>query len=242
MLESCFQVYRIKAYSSLMYTIFYPQIPDGIIILVSGLAASGTADENAERISIALGSLVGATVLLTTLAPCTAIFLGSVALHDDGATLSEYRPIAPGSNKLVLKPVLPEGFSIFKNGVNTLGSTPKTALWLILSCSTYLIIQIPSLFIGDDAADQKPWLIVALIFSLFLFSTYLFFMARDTDNATMIEARRIQIHKFLNWGHENKQLIGSLDPVSLFQLLDTDGDGVRLITIICTYPHDVCTL
>ena len=42
----------------------------------------------------------------------------------------------------------------------------------------------------------------------------------------MVQERRQRVHKFMAWSTENKSLIGALDPVTLFNILDKDGDGL----------------
>ncbi len=204
-------------------------VPDGIIIYLSGMK-SGTVQQIKDQLDVGVGALAGASIMLITVPLCIAVFIGSRKLDDEGRAMSSYQPIVPGSNKLVLKPVLPERFSLTENGVTALPSTPKGARWILITCITYLFIQIPAFFYKHDAdqgaAHEKGWAIAGFIVAGILFFAYLIAMWRDADNSEMIEERRHHVHKFLDWSRTNKHMIGALDPATLFALLDKDGDGL----------------
>lgn len=180
--------------------------------------------------TVGVGALAGATIMLITVPLSISIVLGSRKLDDEGRAMSSYQPIVPGSNKLVLKPVLPERFSLTKNGATALPSTPKGAKWMIATSVTYLFIQIPAFFYHRDkdggVAHERAWAIAGLVVASVLFIAYVVAMWYDSDNNEMIEERRHHVHKFLDWSRTNKQMIGAFDPATLFALLDRDGDGL----------------
>uniref|UniRef100_A0A0A9YRV2 Calcium-binding mitochondrial carrier protein SCaMC-3 n=1 Tax=Lygus hesperus TaxID=30085 RepID=A0A0A9YRV2_LYGHE len=142
--------------------------------------------------------------------------------------MSEFTPISRRSNKMILRPVVPTTFSFTKVGATALPSTWRGALWILITCTTFVFIQIPSLFYAKSDRAEKVKQIFALlgcVLSLLLFFAYLYSMWEDEDNVDLIEERRQRVHKFVSWSERNKNLIAAIDPITLFNLLDRDGDG-----------------
>jgi len=197
--------------------------------LFSGLKG-GTPEETKETLDVGVGALAGSTIMLITVPVCISIFLGSRKLDDEGKAMSAYEPIVPGSNKLVLKPVLPDSCSVTKNGITALPSTPKGARWILYTGVTYLFIQIPSFFFHHDTDEgvkhERPWAIAGFVFAGILFFAYLYAMSKDEDHIDLVEERRNHVHKFLDWSRSNQKTLGAFDPVTLFNILDKDGDGL----------------
>lgn len=168
--------------------------------------------------------------MLITVPLCMSVFIGSRQLDEEGRGMSEYVPVSKGSSKLVLKPVVPTKLNIFANGATALPSTMKGAKWMLATCSTYLFIQIPAFFYSADddggASHETIFAFAGCIASAVLFFAYLYSMWDDVDNLDMIEERRQRVHKFMLWSQQNRTLIGTLDPVTLFNLLDKDQDGM----------------
>ena len=124
--------------------------------------------------------------MLITVPLCVGVFLGSRQLDEEGKAMSEYQPIAESSNKLVLKPVAPTRFSLTDNGITALPSTPKAARWMVITCLTYLTIQIPALFYRHDddggTIHEKVWCVIGIALSTILFFAYIIAMWRDADS------------------------------------------------------------
>jgi Ca2+/Na+ antiporter len=203
--------------------------PDGIIIVFSLTGGHDSPEAVAEAIAVGIGSLIGATTLLLTLPLCASVFLGSRQLDENGIAMSEYKPIAKGSTKLVLRPVPPKEFSLWNNGVSTLPTTPRSVVWMLITSCTYLFVEIPAIFYHSDADQgakhEQIFLLFGFVAAAILFILYMKAMASDSDNDNLVEERRQRGNRFLAWTRENRSLISSLDPVTLFNLLDSDRDG-----------------
>lgn len=103
--------------------------------------------------------------MLITLPLAAGIVLSARELGLDGKAKNLYQPITEGSTKLVLRPVVPRTWSLTKNGATALPSTPKAAVWMMVSSLTYLIIQIPAFYYiydtdytdNEQAEHEKIW-------------------------------------------------------------------------------------
>ena len=108
-------------------------IPDCAIILISGLG-SGTKEEIQNEITVGVGTLVGSTVMVITIPWAIGVLLGR---RDKDPDKDDVKVSAKGQPKVT-------SFSLIKNVVAVLPEIRETAIIMMISAVSYLIIQIPA--------------------------------------------------------------------------------------------------
>lgn len=106
-------------------------VPDGAIILFSGLGDIETAQ---QTLSVGVGALAGSTIMLLTVPLALSIMAGRVDLNEDG------------SANYFGKPKLSKG-GLFTSGVVITDAVRKGGCVMMATTIPYLLIQIPAYFL-----------------------------------------------------------------------------------------------
>lgn len=141
-------------------------VPDGAIMLFSGLGDIETAQES---LSVGVGALAGSTIMLLTIALSASIFGGRVNLDSDGVPTYKAKP------KLTKKATIKQ--ELETTGVAITDAVSHGGKIMIVTTLPYFLIQVPAFFIHgpaeEVAAGEKYWALAGLIICLVGFVTYL---------------------------------------------------------------------
>jgi Ca2+/Na+ antiporter len=144
-------------------------VPDGAIMLFSGIGDISTAQES---LSVGVGALAGSTIMLLTIPWALSILAGRVSLQDDpndpNTKIANYRGKAKGI----------QGKKFNETGVSVTKEIKHGSLIMILTTAPYFLIQIPASIIksrGSDnlGSDEKVWAFLSLLVSVTGFVMYL---------------------------------------------------------------------
>jgi Ca2+/Na+ antiporter len=138
----------IPAYKDLVASVVLPilgAVPDGMMVLFSGLGPLAAAQEN---VAVGVGSLAGSTIMLLTLPWVLSFFGGKVDFDDKGNLDAAYdQKKSARDTKSGLK-------SIFASGVEFEEGAKSNAKLMMLTSLAYFCIQIPALMVDDQ--KTKP--------------------------------------------------------------------------------------
>ena len=152
-------------------------VPDGMIVLFSGL---GPREEAQEQLSVGVGALAGSTIMLLTVPWFFSLLAGRVSLDENGT--GAYRK----KEKLV-----PPRWSLWRTGTNVKPGLRISALIMIITSVSYLLIQGPAFSYSrrgtetgsgsssSDASDDSEvrrehyWALAGFVMSLIMFVGYL---------------------------------------------------------------------
>ena len=141
-------------------------VPDGAIMLFSGL---GSVEEAQENLAVGVGALAGSTIMLLTISLALSALAGRVDLKDG---VANYK----GKPKLSIS----RGFisDLFTTGIGISPEVNNGALIMMVTTVSYLIIQVPASFLTDlDLKEvgkkEKGWALVGLIVCVISFIWYL---------------------------------------------------------------------
>mmetsp|Transcript_27022 Transcript_27022/g.62425 ORF Transcript_27022/g.62425 Transcript_27022/m.62425 type:complete len:587 (+) Transcript_27022:109-1869(+) len=168
-------------------------VPDGMMVLFSGLGRDAQS-----QVSVGVGALAGSTIMLLTLPWFLAVWSGRVNIVDGKATYK--RPAGADGNWAKLNP--PGHVSLLHTGVAFTPELKTNAKTMCLTCLSYAIIQVPSLFSDKpenkmewDAKGEKMrkalhkessaecwWAVLGLLCCVFLFARYLHDMWKESQH------------------------------------------------------------
>lgn len=123
-------------------------VPDGAIILFSGLGDLETAQ---ETLSVGVGALAGSTIMLLTIPFALSVYGGRV-------DLVQGQPNYFGKPKLTAKSGLSEELST--TGVTLTGAVNSGGVLMMLTTLPYFMIQVPALFLHgprEEVAEGEHW-------------------------------------------------------------------------------------
>lgn len=144
-------------------------VPDGAIMLFSGLGDIETAQ---ETLSVGVGALAGSTIMLLTIPLGLSVLAGRVDLV----------PAQAGSEDLVAnytgKPKLSLSAPLTYSGVTVTNEIKQGAYVMMLTTIPYFLIQIPCSYLEGTHSDsiasgEKMWALLALFFCISGFVWYL---------------------------------------------------------------------
>lgn len=124
-------------------------VPDGAIILFSGL---GSIEEAQETLSVGVGALAGSTIMLLTVPLFLSVYSGRVDLNDDE------QPNYLGKPKLTDKNGIKEHLT--RTGVGLTEAVQHGGVIMMVTTVPYFLIQIPALFLhgpSDEVAEGEHW-------------------------------------------------------------------------------------
>jgi len=191
-------------------------IPDGAIVLVSGLGSDAQC-----QVSTGVGTLAGSTIMLLTIPWAGSLFLGARDRGEDGTAASK-----PNG-----RPKYEDGFQLFSSCVTTYDNTVMGAKLMMLTSLTYLIVLIPAIiYMSASSNEQKrmehyPALAGLIVCSL-AFIGYSIFQLVDSSAGTLQEMEQTRL-KFLAWQQSVGTRIATTDNAikMAFKKFDTDGNG-----------------
>ena len=114
-------------------------VPDGAMVLFSGLGPTAQ-----EQLSVGMGALAGSTIMLLTIPWFLAILAGRVDIVDGECTYSGKE--RKGFRKGKLTP----GRGLSESGVSPGPAVPTSSRVMLITCLSYLIIQLPANFSGNS--------------------------------------------------------------------------------------------
>lgn len=222
-------------------------VPDALMILMSGMG-SGTTAEIAEEIQVGLGTLVGSTTMLLSLAYSASIYLSSRQLGGpENRALTRTKKVKRKTLNTVSGevqetlvtvhvPALPKEFSWTRVGATGLNTSYKSAIICMLSSCCFLLIQLPALVYGGDdnaVAEESNYALFGLVVALCGFLAYLVWTYTDKDAIEIVHEKQMQLVEKFSIAHGFKSLQAlsgeGLDPFhdadKLFAKFDGDGDG-----------------
>ncbi|GAB5372355.1 hypothetical protein AAMO2058_001658300 [Amorphochlora amoebiformis] len=149
-------------------------VPDSMIILFSGLGSDAQ-----EKLNIGVGALAGSTIMLLTIPWFVTIFTGRLRLDSDGKTIHP-----KGRSKDESVPFWP----LTKSGINVTTLVPKSSKALMMTSLSYLLMQIPALFLGCgykgaqcDEAGERWWALAAFLLCVLGFCGYLYYSIKSAQ-------------------------------------------------------------
>jgi Ca2+/Na+ antiporter len=140
----------VPKYKGLVGTVVLPvlgAVPDGMMVLFSGMGDKFVAQEN---VAIGVGALAGSTIMLLTLPWVLSVFGGKVDMDENGAT---------GYAKPAKSRDTSTSFfhSVMHQGIEFLDGVSKNANIMVLTSMAYFVIQIPAFFFDDQKADGSHY-------------------------------------------------------------------------------------
>lgn len=180
----------IPSYAPLVGSIVIPvlgAVPDGMMVLCSGMGP----DPQTE-LSTGIGALAGSTIMLLTLPWLLAVWSGRVGIENGVCT---YKSV----------PKLPENlaFNPFKTGVLVGEPIKQNAKIMLLTATTYFVIQIPAFFydpfqksapkvVSDEASHEYWWAVAGLVLCCAWFVFYIVLMVRGNDSNEVLQDAIVQ--------------------------------------------------
>lgn len=173
-------------------------VPDGAIVLFSGL---GPADTVQEQLSVGVGTLAGSTIMLLTLPWAACAILGRVDL-------------SPGRDKALFRSGLTrsrEGLwaNLTRTGIQTSSAVRPAALLMLATSLAYVILQVPATIFGGPsgtgggggaaiAKDEHWYALGGLLFACAGFVGYSAFSiasagALERQRAAIVSARKAAV-------------------------------------------------
>lgn len=164
-------------------------VPDGMMVLFSGI---GPVEKAQENVAVGVGALAGSTIMLLTVPWFLAILGGRVDI-DNG------KPQYAAENKLTRTGFL-EGLT--STGIGYKDDIRANAKIMFITSLTYLVIQLPALWTDDQNAGhssleeirrenkkESPWALLALIvcaieFGMYLYMQYAASLPADSTTVT----------------------------------------------------------
>ena len=146
-------------------------VPDGAIVLFSGLGPNAQ-----EQLAVGVGTLAGSTIMLLTLPYAASIWLGRVDLSADGSR-AMYRQTP--------KLTRPAG-DVKRTGVQPSAEIPRSALLMLATAVTYLVVQGPS-WAHSTGDAARGFALAGLVLALVAFFAYAGYCLLS---ATALEAQK----------------------------------------------------
>lgn len=146
-------------------------VPDGAIVLFSGLGPNAQA-----QLNVGVGTLAGSTIMLLTIPWAASLWIGRVDLSEDGSkALYKQRP----------KLTRPPG-DVVHTGVQPSADIPFSAYLMLATGATYLVVQGPS-WAKDSPGVDRAFALAGLLLSI---SAFVGYSAYCLLSATALEAQK----------------------------------------------------
>ena len=144
-------------------------VPDGAIMLFSGL---GDVEEAQENLAVGVGALAGSTIMLLTVR-ALSLWAGRVDLDAEGKANYARKPKL-GANRGPTECGVSPGPQV-KSGANI----------MVMTLVSYVIIQGPAFFMSGDsraevAENEKSWALLGLVTTLGGFVSYLYYQVSSS--------------------------------------------------------------
>jgi len=155
-------------------------VPDGMIVLFSGLGPDAQ-----NQLSVGVGALAGSTIMLLTIPWFCSLLAGRVSLDENGV----------GFYKKKEKLVAPK-WSLLRTGTNVKPGLRKSAVIMIITSVSYLLIQGPAFRFSKRGGDESSsnsvtssevqsehwWALAGFICSLVMFIFYLIYQVKSANS------------------------------------------------------------
>eukprot|EP00727_Mastigamoeba_balamuthi_P010839 m51a1_g6378 hypothetical protein (557) ;mRNA; r:144972-147122 len=185
----------VPAVSGIVGSVVLPvlgAVPDGAIVLFSGLGPDAQ-----QQLGVGVGALAGSTVMLLTVPWILTLIAGRVSIVDGVGQYHARPKLAP-----------PNSWHLWDTGVTPKPSVRVTALIMVGTAVSYLIIQGPAFFVGCSRADESCsaegehwWAMAGMVVCLLCFAgnlAYQFVTANRESTLDLIEeAKRRAIDRSL---------------------------------------------
>jgi Ca2+/Na+ antiporter len=135
----------IPAYKDLVASVVLPilgAVPDGMMVLFSGIGPLAAAQEN---VAVGVGALAGSTIMLLTLPWVLSFYGGKVDFDDKGSLDAAYE---------LSKSKRDTKGGLFTSGIEFEPGAKANAKIMVLTSMAYLCIQVPALMVDDQ--KTKP--------------------------------------------------------------------------------------
>jgi Ca2+/Na+ antiporter len=164
-------------------------VPDGAIMLFSGLGDIETAQ---ETLSVGVGALAGSTIMLLTVPWGLSVFGGRVNIDADG--VPNYR----SSPKLSKKTSIHQ--ELVGTGVSISESVSHGGYVMMITTIPYFLIQVPAFFLHgpteEIASGEHYWALGGLFVCLIGFVSYLYLQLQISQKG-MDKGKRVAVVKKL---------------------------------------------
>jgi len=170
----------VPGYADMVGSIVLPilgAIPDGMMVLFSGIGPLAVAQEN---VAVGVGALAGSTIMLLTLPWVLSVYAGQVDMDDSGVCVGYKQPA--GKRVTTGQTGCCFGAGVTKNA------------WLMFFTSLgYFVIQIPAYMVDDqktkdsyssdkayltavisESKSENQWALIGLFVTVFFFFFYLY--------------------------------------------------------------------
>jgi len=137
----------IPSYKDLVASIILPilgAIPDGMMVLFSGIGPLAVAQEN---VAVGVGALAGSTIMLLTLPWVLSFYGGKVDMFDC--------PIGYGKSRKSERDTMKGMDILFKSGIEFQQGAKANAIIMMVTSMAYLFIQIPALMVDDQKSRPE---------------------------------------------------------------------------------------
>jgi hypothetical protein len=201
-------------------------VPDGAIILFSGLGDKETAQ---ETLSVGVGALAGSTIMLLTIPFALSVYGGRVDILPDGQTNYFGKP------KLTAKTFVDD---LSQSGVTITEAVRHGGVFMALTTLPYFLIQGPAMFLHgkqeEVAAGEHWWSLAGLVLCLVGLALYMkaqLSMSRageDRDKRMAVMKKVLKLGKMSLSGIaksvlQNEAHLAGTDAVCEYQSLETDS-------------------
>mmetsp|Transcript_22374 Transcript_22374/g.46843 ORF Transcript_22374/g.46843 Transcript_22374/m.46843 type:complete len:599 (-) Transcript_22374:202-1998(-) len=148
-------------------------VPDGMMVLFSGIGPTEVAQEN---VAVGVGALAGSTIMLLTVPWFLGVLGGRVDMEGGKCQYGEEKKLTKGG--------LMNTF--FHTGIRYKPEIRANCKIMIFTALTYLIIQIPAWFIdtqepaltakaiAKENSQESAWALIGMVFCILEFSMYLY--------------------------------------------------------------------
>ncbi|KAK9056944.1 hypothetical protein SSX86_024309 [Deinandra increscens subsp. villosa] len=171
-------------------------LPDGMLILVSGL--SGSVEVAQEQVSVGMGLLAGSTVMLITVIWGTCIYVGKCDINNSVAVDNEDT----------------KGFDLVGSGVSTDIWTSYSAMIMAVSVLPFIVVQFPQIMHSDSGRHLA--VLIGLIVSVSLLIAYCVYQVVQPK----LQRRRLA---FAKHKHVRSRILKYLKMRALGRLMDDQG-------------------
>mmetsp|Transcript_23489 Transcript_23489/g.65201 ORF Transcript_23489/g.65201 Transcript_23489/m.65201 type:complete len:561 (+) Transcript_23489:139-1821(+) len=196
-------------------------VPDGAIILFSGL---GSIELAQESLSVGIGALAGSTIMLLTVPWALSVFVGRVNIEDGKLTYTKRPKLSPG---LTLNDTLTD------TGVFLSKEIQHGGLVMAVTTIPYFLIQLPALFMHGStqevAKGEHWWSLAAFIVCLSGLIYYMLLQLRfssegqDRDKRIAIAKKTLQAGKMSLRGVLRSTIKSIQSQSTMFLLQDIDS-------------------
>lgn len=186
----------IPSYAPLVGTIVIPilgAVPDGMLVLFSGLGDKEHAQEN---VGVGVGALAGSTIMLLTLPWFLAIRSGRVSIVQNRLT---YKAPESEEDKEDWQKLQKGCRGPCTSGVAVTGKVRQSAVLMLLTATTYFWVQGPA-FAYDkkkvatraEIEAEHPYAWIGFIVSLLWFIIYIWMVSKKSDQSAELGDKLIQ--------------------------------------------------